>query len=185
MISIIPVVRRACFEKAGLFDPSLPRGSDWDMWIRIAEHYEFEFVPEVLAKYYIHGDQLSSNLPMRILAWTLMLKKYDSVLSARPVVASAWLRHLGVLYGLENNTCESRRFILKSLRRNPWQIGRGSYPLLVLSFIPVLYRRMLKNALCSAKSRKVCVPLTYLRLSHRTGSQGARAGAKCSTNRRF
>jgi glycosyltransferase involved in cell wall biosynthesis len=36
-----PLIRKACFQKAGLFDESLKSCQDWDMWKRISDHYEF------------------------------------------------------------------------------------------------------------------------------------------------
>ena len=40
------IVRRACLEKVGLFDNDLRMGIDWDLWLRIATHYNFDFVDE-------------------------------------------------------------------------------------------------------------------------------------------
>lgn len=34
------LVRRDCFDAVGLFDTSLRTGEDWDMWMRLAAHYE-------------------------------------------------------------------------------------------------------------------------------------------------
>ena len=39
------VVRRVVFDRAGLFDESLPSWEDYDMWLRIACHWRFAFVP--------------------------------------------------------------------------------------------------------------------------------------------
>ncbi|MEO0456087.1 MAG: glycosyltransferase family A protein [Cyanobacteria bacterium P01_A01_bin.114] len=44
MCGSTPMMRRACFESAGLFDPSLRSAEDWDLWIRIAEKYEFALI---------------------------------------------------------------------------------------------------------------------------------------------
>ena len=43
-----PVVRRSCFEAVGVFDETLRTHEDWDMWIRIAEHYPFATLAEPL-----------------------------------------------------------------------------------------------------------------------------------------
>ena len=58
---ITPLIKSECFKKLGLFDVSLPSGEDWDMWIRISKYYEFDYVPEALAIYHIHGKQISAN----------------------------------------------------------------------------------------------------------------------------
>ncbi len=55
------VVRRDCFEKAGLFDVRLSQGEDMDLWLRIAaEDYEFDYVDQLLVHSRLGG--LASNL---------------------------------------------------------------------------------------------------------------------------
>lgn len=41
-----PLIRRSAFETVGGFDESLLNADDWDMWLRLAQHYEFALVPE-------------------------------------------------------------------------------------------------------------------------------------------
>jgi len=143
IISIVPLIRRACFEHVGNFNTELTPGTDWEMWIRIAEHYDFEVVPEVLAVYHLHGNQLSSNLAPRIHSWNVLLNKYQPVLATRPLIAAGWLRHIGELLALDGKVRESRRFIIQSIRTYPWQ--KGSYLLLLLSLLPFAYGRMLRK----------------------------------------
>lgn len=50
------MVRRECFEKVGGSDGALPSCQDWDMWIRLSKHYEFDFVPQELVKYFDHSE---------------------------------------------------------------------------------------------------------------------------------
>ena len=60
------IVRRECFEKCSYFDESIKMGIDWDLWLRISIHYEFEFVNEPLLLYRIgHSGQMSRNLEER------------------------------------------------------------------------------------------------------------------------
>jgi glycosyltransferase involved in cell wall biosynthesis len=47
--NITAVVRRECFDRAGLFDESLKASEDWDMWLRTAVYYRFFFVDRVLS----------------------------------------------------------------------------------------------------------------------------------------
>jgi glycosyltransferase involved in cell wall biosynthesis len=56
------LIRRECFDTVGLFDETLRSAEDWDMWIRLSRHYQFDFVPEALIQYRMHGSQMSSKL---------------------------------------------------------------------------------------------------------------------------
>lgn len=42
------LVKKECFEKVGIFNNRLKLAEDWDMWIRIANRYFIDFVPEPL-----------------------------------------------------------------------------------------------------------------------------------------
>jgi len=53
------VCRREVFDKAGLFDVSLRYCQDYDMWLRIALHYDFGYTGGVLAKYRLHMANLA------------------------------------------------------------------------------------------------------------------------------
>lgn len=55
------LVRRLCFEQAGLFDETLPQAHDWEMWLRLARDYGFGHVPEPLARYRWHGANMSAG----------------------------------------------------------------------------------------------------------------------------
>src|SRR5262245_10505045 len=56
------LLKKTSLQKVGLFDESLPRHQDFDLWIRIANHFLFEYVPEPLFKYYFHDHRISTNL---------------------------------------------------------------------------------------------------------------------------
>ena len=75
-----PMVRRSCFEQVGLFDENL--GSymeDRDMWLRIAPHYEFAVVKELLVDYRQHAASASKNWKAMARSAKLILdKSFDS-----------------------------------------------------------------------------------------------------------
>lgn len=55
------LIKRKCFDKVGLFDESLLACDDWDMWIRLAEHYEFDYADEELVKIRRHQKSVQNN----------------------------------------------------------------------------------------------------------------------------
>ncbi|MDQ3704900.1 MAG: glycosyltransferase [Chloroflexota bacterium] len=57
----IVLVKRACFERAGLFDEGLRLGQDWDMWIRIARVCRVGVVDAPLLNFNFHSGSLTAG----------------------------------------------------------------------------------------------------------------------------
>ena len=55
------VVRRECFQHAGLFDEALHSGEDWELWVRVASlsRLTFRLIPEVLTGYRVRPGNLN------------------------------------------------------------------------------------------------------------------------------
>jgi glycosyltransferase involved in cell wall biosynthesis len=56
------MVRKTCFEKAGVFDPELPVAEDWDLWIRIAKNFGMYCLEDVLAEHRDHPQKTTKDL---------------------------------------------------------------------------------------------------------------------------
>jgi hypothetical protein len=56
------VVRRETYQKVGNFDASLRYIIDWEMWVRIAAHFQVAYLPEPLARYRDHRSSESGRL---------------------------------------------------------------------------------------------------------------------------
>jgi glycosyltransferase involved in cell wall biosynthesis len=61
------LVRRACLERVGGFDERLPSSEDWEMWLRLAEHYAFDYVDEVLVHLRRHGGSMQAQREAQML----------------------------------------------------------------------------------------------------------------------
>jgi glycosyltransferase involved in cell wall biosynthesis len=59
------VIRRDCLEDVGLFDETLIDG-DWDLMIRIFARWEVGCVDEPLAKYRLHGKNISKGIDPKV-----------------------------------------------------------------------------------------------------------------------
>ncbi|MEM9246980.1 MAG: glycosyltransferase, partial [Cyanobacteria bacterium P01_F01_bin.153] len=57
-----PLVRRAAIAQVGPFTPELVPSEDWDLWIRLAEQFEFIAVPEVQILYRVSATSQSANV---------------------------------------------------------------------------------------------------------------------------
>jgi glycosyltransferase involved in cell wall biosynthesis len=51
-------VKREVYEKLGGFY-GVTYGEDWEMWVRIAAHYDVAYTPEILAEYRTHRNSIS------------------------------------------------------------------------------------------------------------------------------
>ena len=137
-----PVIKRECFDKAGIFDEKLPSCQDWDIWIRVAKHFGFDYVPEILAEYRIHKCQVSAGLQSKIEARKRILGKYEDELKKRAPIFALHLRRLGSLYCLSGNPNLGRSYILKSIRVAPF-LSDGYIHLFLLALSNRIYKKLL------------------------------------------
>lgn len=128
-----PLTRKVCFEKVGLFDTSLESCEDWDMWIRISQHYDFDYVPNELVTVHIHEvERMSLSLQSKILARSKILDKYREQLQKYPQAYSAQLGRLGILQYLAKDEQKGMRNIFKSIRHDYSRIKNYFYIILIL-----------------------------------------------------
>jgi glycosyltransferase involved in cell wall biosynthesis len=92
-------IKRHCFNKSGYFDPSFNHGEDYDLWLRLAKNFKYEFLEEPLAEHRIREGSLSTDyelfLKERIQILQKHFKLFPDFFDRKP-----WLkkRALGYLY---------------------------------------------------------------------------------------
>lgn len=75
------VLPKKVLNESGLFDERLTSFQDYDLWIRVAEYYEFEYVKEPLVIKHQHsGDQIAKDFKPRTKGLELFLKKWGDVI---------------------------------------------------------------------------------------------------------
>lgn len=57
--NITVVVRRACFDRVGWYDETLQMSEDWDIWLRVARHYQFAYVDRIVARFRWHEGNIT------------------------------------------------------------------------------------------------------------------------------
>ena len=110
------LVKKECFDKVGLFDEQLTSCQDWDMWKRVSEKYQFDFVPEVLVKLYAHKHQISTNLASMIPGRTRMVHKYQAEFSLYPEIYVVHLKRLGKLHAINGTWKEAFSWFAKAVK---------------------------------------------------------------------
>lgn len=69
------VIRRECFDRAGLFDEALPRLIDLELFIRLSDQFEFFHCKEPLVRYYA-CEGISTNHGALVFARRYLIDKY-------------------------------------------------------------------------------------------------------------
>ena len=60
------MVRRDAFDRAGGFNQDSCAGEEWELWLKLAQHYTFVGIPDRLLMYRVTGTGLSAN-PVTVL----------------------------------------------------------------------------------------------------------------------
>jgi glycosyltransferase involved in cell wall biosynthesis len=55
------IARRELLERTGGFDEKLTFGEDWDLWLRLAEITDFDFVPDALVGIRLHDQSMQQS----------------------------------------------------------------------------------------------------------------------------
>ncbi|WP_349370899.1 glycosyltransferase family A protein [Salinarimonas sp.] len=140
------LVRREALEAVGLFDESLPANEDYDLWLRIARFYEFDFVPDPLTAYRNAGgdggpdERRSRNFDANMRARQTHLDRWGAEMRAAGVKHLFHLdcarRHLESPYG---SGWAARLHLLKAVRAAPREPRLALW--LAFSMLPAGLRR--------------------------------------------
>jgi len=116
------LIRKKCFDTVGLFDESLMAAQDWDMLKRIADYYEFDFVPEVLTIVYRHREQISTNLKNLIKGRERMVEKYREEFSRSPHALTTHYKRLGKLHFINGTWRSGINWFSRAVGVNKFEI---------------------------------------------------------------
>jgi len=70
------LVKRTVFTEVGLFDENLRACEDWDMWMRIAKKYQFDFINEPLVSIRVHQNNMQKDVMRMLSAELMVLNKF-------------------------------------------------------------------------------------------------------------
>jgi glycosyltransferase involved in cell wall biosynthesis len=116
------VVKKECFEIAGMFDEGLPRLQEWELWIRISKHYCFKHIDEPLVKTYLQPDSISRNMNALIVAQKRVFEKYFEEISKKPELLGKHYFGIGTLLCLNGEIEEGRSYFFKAIKTYPFNM---------------------------------------------------------------
>ncbi|SFR36858.1 glycosyltransferase family 2 protein [Halogeometricum limi] len=117
------MIRREAFEAVDGFDTAFPRGVDWDMSIRLAKRYKFDYLPELFVRRTLHDDNISRE-PEQMDLYSLVLDKYADELYRHPDALcrlySQWYYQKRATHALHRGeTRRAARYFLSAFRLRP------------------------------------------------------------------
>jgi glycosyltransferase involved in cell wall biosynthesis len=127
------LVRAECFEKVGLFDTTFLYGEDFDMWLRLARHYDFDCLETPLVKVYLQPNGLTQNYEAIISGAEADLAKYREFYERRPRVLSKRLQRLGTYYCFVGKVRRGRKLFRHALTLDC--LAMKAYGCFFLSFL--------------------------------------------------
>jgi hypothetical protein len=122
-----PIIRRECFEDAGLFAESLRSCEDYEMWVRIAActRWKVRLVPEVLTRYRVRAGSMSTSFETFTSQARIAIESIKGYLpslssrdAARCYAETLRIASRKALSG--GNVQLSRAMLIEALRHCPW-----------------------------------------------------------------
>ncbi|MEA3489047.1 MAG: glycosyltransferase [Candidatus Omnitrophota bacterium] len=140
-ISIVSaVVKRECFEKAGMFDESLPNLEDWDLWLRVSKYYHFRYLDEAVATVYFTRQSITADNSSFIKAMELILDRHQDDYEKHKKELSNQYMRLGHRHCICGRGDAGRKHFLKAFTAYPLNVK--SLLTFLLSFAgSAVYRR--------------------------------------------
>lgn len=77
------MMRRCIFEDAGMFDIDMPQLQDYDLWIRVCQICDIDYIDKTLINYYVHsnGSQITTSVDKNRKSIEIIDKKYKHLLA--------------------------------------------------------------------------------------------------------
>lgn len=124
-----PLIKTEVLRKIDGFDPMMQAAQDADVWLKIAEKYEVDYIEQPLVCYHIHQGERISNYPdKKINAYERLNEKYKEYLMSHPKAFSARYMKLAIVYARANMKKQALRIWWKAFLRRPWDfVLNGKY----------------------------------------------------------
>ena len=154
-----PLIRRQCLDKAGLYSLDYRNSNaqgceDWDIYLRLAEHYEYRVVGEFLTGYWQSTDSMSADWKLMDRSYQLLMEGVRKRHPEIPEYIFRWSRSNYFLY-LANRAAQaseaasSMRLLVRAVSSDPFMLSNRR-----------LQRLVAKNLLGPGRGNKSTAPVT-------------------------
>lgn len=115
-----PLIRTSALREIGGFDEKMKASQDLDVWLRLAELYEVDYVTENLVIYHLHeGEQISTSPRNRIAGMQRKLAKHNAYLQSHNLQYNICTMDLAFAYAFAGKITESFRTWCKAVAIMP------------------------------------------------------------------
>ncbi len=119
------LIRKECFNRIDLFDENLPAGQDFDLWIRLAKNFKFDYVNEPLFLYRVHKKRITTDPNKRLRAKKLLFEKYSKELTTsvnHRKILGFWHYTLGVYHCKFGDIGQGKKEFAKAITNDPFSV---------------------------------------------------------------
>lgn len=119
----VTLIKKECFERAGMFDEELPQLMDWEMWIRISKYYQFKCIDEPLViSYYTPGGVNEQGGLIQAKTLKLILEKhFEDIKKGRGLLAQHYFG-IGSLLCSSGEVRQGRSYLVKAVKTYPLNV---------------------------------------------------------------
>lgn len=115
--------KKEAVEKVNGFDESFRSREDIDFYYRLAKHYDFEFLADIIMKYYIHPNAMSKIHTDRLTYLISFINKYGEELKKPSSRWSEIQERLGELQAVNGNRLAALNSFFKAFVTNPKRVS--------------------------------------------------------------
>ncbi len=115
----VMLITKECLENIGLFDEALPRLQDWELVIRLSQHYQIKCIDEPLVNQYIQYDSITKNTNAMFKAIQYMAKKhFNNSKMSKKIISDFYFTCFAYSYS-ERRILYGFYYLIKSLKAHP------------------------------------------------------------------
>lgn len=138
-----PIFKKDCIADSGNFDEHLPTCQDWDMWARIAQHWQIIGVNCILSGYSLHGAQKSLQITKVLRGRILFLKKHSKMILPERKIYADHLLKIAILLHINERKSLSNPYLSRSMCIYPFKLDNFMW-FLVMRMFPSLFHSMVR-----------------------------------------
>ena len=118
-----PLIRKECLISIGGFDEEMESAQDSDVWLRLSQQYEINYVNEILVRYHEHnGDRISNNAHKKINGLERINLKNMNYLLQHP--NAFWVRYMKIIpyYFKASDKYSAWKTFFMCVKKCPWNL---------------------------------------------------------------